>query len=350
MKLPLLWLATRRYAVGAIAITAGTLISPTRVIAQTQQYMVRELSGDDAIGVPCKLNNLGDIAGRADSALVGKTRASVWNRSNFKSKNLAAVADSDYSSAFDINDAGEVTGASNTDSGMVPFIWTVKGSLNRIPLLRGDSCGQAVAINKHGHVVGYSSGRDGVKAILWGRHIGMRNLGVLPGGSYCTARDVNDSDEVVGTSGSYTGDRAVLWTNAGSVRDLGTLPGDSASEAAAINNNGDVVGYSKGPRGMRAFIWSSGGGMQELGVLPGGNSSRAMDINELGQVVGTSTSAAGEHAFIWTKQTGIADLNSADSATLGFVFIEAHAINVRGQIVVMGISAHDSVMGNTTLL
>ena len=84
-------------------------------------------------------------------------------------------------------------------------------------------------------------------------------------------------------------------------------------EAAATNNNGDVAG---------------------VGVLPGGNSSRAVDINELGQVVGTSTSAAGEHAFSWTKQTGIADLNSADSATLGFVFVEAHAVNARGQIVV----------------
>jgi probable HAF family extracellular repeat protein len=345
MRLSLRWLATRRYAVGAIAIIAGTLISPSRVIAQTQHYMVRELSGDDVTGVPCKLNNLGDIAGRAGSAIGGKARASVWNRSNLQSKNLAAVAGGDYSSAFDINDAGEVTGASNTGSGMVPFIWTVKGSLNRIPLLRGDSCGQAVAINKHGHVVGYSSGSDGVKAFLWGRHIGMRNLGVLPGGSYCTARDVNDSDEVAGTSGSYAGDRAVLWAKAGNVRDLGTLPGDWASEAAAINNNGDVVGYSKGPRGMRAFIWSSGGGMQELGVLPGGNLSRAMDINDLGQVVGTSTSAAGEHAFIWKKQTGIADLNSADSAALGVVFIEAHAINARGQIIVMGQSAHESMMG-----
>src|SRR6185312_6748063 len=98
------------------------LDSPTRVIAQTQQYMVRELSGDDATVVPCKLNNLGDIAGRAGSAIGGKARASVWNRSNLQSKNLAAVAGGDYSSAFDINDAGEVTGASNTGSGMVPFI------------------------------------------------------------------------------------------------------------------------------------------------------------------------------------------------------------------------------------
>ena len=84
MRLSLLWLAKRRYAVGAIAIIAGTLISPTRVIAQTQQYMVRELSGDDATGVPFKLNNLGDIAGRAGSAIAGETRGAVWNHANFR--------------------------------------------------------------------------------------------------------------------------------------------------------------------------------------------------------------------------------------------------------------------------
>ena len=38
-----------------------------------------------------QLNNLGDIAGRAGSAIAGKARASVWNRSNLQSENLAAV-------------------------------------------------------------------------------------------------------------------------------------------------------------------------------------------------------------------------------------------------------------------
>ena len=95
---------------------------------------------------------------------------------------------------------------------------------------------------------------------------------------------------------------------------------------------------------MRAFIWSSNGGMQELGILPGGNSSRAMDINDRGEVVGSSISGTGEKAFIWTKQTGIVDLNSPASAAGGFVFIEAQAINSLGQIIVVGRSAHDSMM------
>ena len=173
----------------------------------------------------------------------------------------------------------------------------------------------------------------------------VRDLGVLPGGNYSSASDINDLDEVAGTSGSAAGDRAVLWTTNGNIRDLGTLPGDTSSEASAINNNGDVVGYSKGPRGMRAFLWTQATGMQDLGVLPGGNSSRALGINDMGAVVGTSTSSSGDRAFIWTSETGMRDLNGEASLTFGVVFVEAHAINNRGQILVMGSHMHDHENG-----
>jgi hypothetical protein len=56
----------------------------------------------------------------------------------------------------------------------------------------------------------------------------------------------------------------------------------------------------------------------------------------MGAVVGSSTSSSGDRAFIWTKQAGMRDLNSAASVTLGVVFVEAHAINYTGQILVMG--------------
>jgi probable HAF family extracellular repeat protein len=341
-------LRTWQRAMAVIAVILGSLISAIEVCGQRPQYVVTELSSDDATRVSCRLNNYGDIAGRSDSASHGEPRATLWNRSNLKSKHLRALVGGDYSAAFDINDTGEIVGVSNTDGAMVPFIWNARGDLSRIPLLPGDSCGQAVAINKHGDVAGYSSGENGVRAFLWRRNNAPLNLGVLHGGTHSMASDINDSDEVAGTSGSSTGDRAVLWTKSGNVVDLGTLTGDWASESAAINNKGEVVGYSKGPRGMRAFVWSSNGGMQELGILPGGNSSRAMDINDRGQVVGSSGSYSGEHAFIWTKQGGIADLNSTDSAGFGFIFIEAHAINARGQVLVAGGSAHDSMMSNMT--
>jgi len=331
-------------AMALIAVISGSVLGVIEVRGQTRQYIITELSSHDATRVPCKINNHGDIVGRADSAFHHSPRATVWNSSNLKAKHLRAFVGADYSSAFDINDEGEIVGGANTGAAMVPFMWNARGDLSRIPLLPADSCGQAIAINKHGHVVGYSSGDNGARAFLWIRNTATLNLGILPGGTHSLAHDVNDSDEVVGTSGSSGGDRAVLWTKSGNVLDLETLAGDWASEATAINNNGQVVGYSKGPRGMRAFIWSSNGGMQELGILPGGNSSRAMDINDRGEVVGSSISGTGEKAFIWTKQTGIVDLNSPASAAGGFVFIEAQAINSLGQIIVVGRSAHDSMM------
>jgi probable HAF family extracellular repeat protein len=173
-----------------------------------------------------------------------------------------------------------------------------------------------------------------------------RNLGILPGGDHSRAGDLNDWDEVVGTSASAAGDRAVLWTRAGNVRDLGTLPGDKSSEGVAINNDGDVVGNSKGPTSIRAFLWTKGNGMEELGVLAGGNSSQALDINDSGAIVGSSTSSSGDHAFIWTRQAGMRDLNSAASAALGVVLIEAHAINSKGEIIATGRSTHEADMNS----
>jgi probable HAF family extracellular repeat protein len=319
-----------------LAVTVGVVTCP-ETFGQTTVYTVSELS---VAGVPCRLNDLGDVAGRADDSLSGEIRATTWNRANLRPTNLGTLSGGEYSCASGINDAGEVAGAANMARSIVPFLWTPAGGPQRVPLLPGDNCGQALGINKYGHVVGYSSGPNGRRAFLWTRSAGVRNLGVLPGGNHSTACDINELDEVAGTSGSVAGDRAVLWTKNREVRDLGTLPGDTSSEASAINNNEDVVGYSKGPQGMRAFLWTQAGGMQDLGVLPGGNSSRALDINDMGVVVGSSTSSSGDRAFIWTKQAGIRDLNNTVPVSSGVVFVEAQAINKRGQILVTGIATH----------
>ena len=306
------------------------------VFGQTTAYVVTDLSKDDAAEVPVRLNNKGDIAGRAAKPTKGGIRATIWNYSDLKKKELGALSEGDYSSAFAINDTGQVAGVSNTAKALVPFLWTPASGFRPLPLLYGDKCGQAVGINKYGHVVGYSSGRNGAKAFVWSGTQGTRVLAGLPGGDHSRACDVNDLDQVVGTSDSTAGERAVLWSNTGNVLDLGTLPGDWASEATGINNMGEVIGCSKGPRGMHAFIWTPAGGMQQLGVLPGGTSSRALAINDLGEVVGSSTSTVGDHAFLWTRQRGMTDLNNADSANLGVVLIEAHSINAKGKIIAMG--------------
>jgi probable HAF family extracellular repeat protein len=327
-----------------LAVTVG-VVTFRETFGQTTDYSVLELS---ATGIPSRVNNWGDVAGRAIESALGETQATIWNHGSRRPKHLGKLQGGEHSSASGINDAGEVAGETNTAESIVPFVWTPRGGLRRSPLLAGDNCGQAFGINRHGHVVGYSSGSNGRRAFLWMRGGRVRDLGILPGGSYSSASDINDLDEVAGTSGSPAGDRAVLWTTNGNIRDLGTLPGYASSEASAINNNGDVVGYAKGPRGVRAFLWTQASGMQDLGALAGGNSSRALGINDMGAVVGSSTSSSGDRAFIWTRETGMRDLNSAASVTPGVVFVEAHAINNVGQILVMGSPMHESHMGGET--
>lgn len=316
----------------ALLLLIGAMLSVQNSFAQTAAYTVVEIT--PAGEIPIRLNDRGDVVGRGGGA--GQAQAMFWTRGNIQSKRMGALLAGEYSSASGINNAGEITGFSNTSTSVVPFIWKPKSGWQQLPLLPGDNCGQGFGINKSGDVVGYSSGPNGSRAFRWTGPEGIRELGRLPGGNYSRARAVNDSDEVVGTAASPGGKRAVLWTKDGQVRDLGVLPGDTASEAVAINNTGEVVGYSKGSSGLHAFIWNAAAGMRSIGSLPGGNASRALSINDAGCVVGSSSTSSGDHAFIWTKQDGMSDLNSAASAGLGVVFAEAQAINNAGQILILG--------------
>ena len=71
--------------VAMAALVAVNLFVPMNVRGQTQGYIVRQLSSDDAAAVPCKLNNLSDLAGRAGDPS-GATRAAIWSRGTLAGK------------------------------------------------------------------------------------------------------------------------------------------------------------------------------------------------------------------------------------------------------------------------
>ena len=104
-----------------------------------------------------------------------------WTHGNIQAKRMGSLLADDYSSASAINDAGEITGFSNTSASVVPFVWRPKSGWQRIPLLAGDNGGQGFGINKSGDVVGYSSGPNGTRAFRWTRTGGICQLGSLPG-------------------------------------------------------------------------------------------------------------------------------------------------------------------------
>ena len=74
-------------------------------------------------GAPCKLNNLGDVAGRAGDTPMGEIQATKWNRGALRRQHLGKLQGGDYSSANGINDSGEVAGAGNVTGSVVPFLW-----------------------------------------------------------------------------------------------------------------------------------------------------------------------------------------------------------------------------------
>jgi len=147
-----------------LAVTAG-VVTLRETLGETNAYTVSELS---AGGVPCRLNNLGDVAGKAGDSPSGETRAIIWNHGSLRPTNLGNLGGDEYSSASGINDAGEVAGAANTAKSIVPFVPTPTGGLRRVPLLPGDNCGQAFGINKYGHVAGLFSGVPLARELLLG--------------------------------------------------------------------------------------------------------------------------------------------------------------------------------------
>jgi len=156
----------------SFAATAG-VVTFRQTFGETTAYTILELS---AAGVPCRLNNLGDVVGKAGDSPSGEIRATIWNHGSLRPTNLGNLGRGESRSASGINDAGEVAGAANTAKSIVPFVRTPTGGLRRIPLLPGDNCGQALAINKYGHVAGYSSGSTGSRGFISWRKNGAKKV------------------------------------------------------------------------------------------------------------------------------------------------------------------------------
>src|SRR6476659_7366893 len=97
----------------ALLVAIAQLISARQTIAQTTTYTVVELSAPDEQLVPTRLNNLGDVVGRGAAGGPGQSRSTLWNRRTLLPRRLGVFSGGEYSSAFAINDAGDVAGASN---------------------------------------------------------------------------------------------------------------------------------------------------------------------------------------------------------------------------------------------
>ena len=251
------------------------------------------------------INNAGQVVGAADLATSAQ-RAFVWTADGGMI-GLGVLGELfpgfAFSGAHDINELGHVVGVTTVQGGSHAFLWTPAGGMVSLGTLGGPNS-SAWAINDAGQIVGRSDTAGGEEhAFLWTPGVGMISLGTL-GGSSSSAADINEAGQVVGRASLANGDEhAFLWTAASGMLDLGTLGVEgSRSQAEGINEAGEVVGLVN-DNDDRAFYWTAAGGMVELPTLTGIESG-ARAINNIRQIAGYGDIDTGDaHAVIWNRTT-----------------------------------------------
>ena len=237
---------------------------------------------------------------------------------------LGGTADSRFSTASDVNEAGQVVGASTTDSGEVhAFLWQ-DGAMTDLGTLGGGRS-EAVAVNDRGQVVGVSRTAAGDDhAFLWQDGV-MTDLGTL-GGHSSTATDINNAGQIVGRASTPDGrQHAFLWTpgylgQPGQMTDLQADASDSAA-TVKINESGQVlVDAVSDPD----FVWANGS-RTEIG--PPYTTTLSRVINDRGQVVGASFGDSGMTAFRWSGR------DTLGLTAPGVLSSDAFAANTRGDVV-----------------
>lgn len=263
-------------------------------------------SGDPAVSSEAlAINTGGQIVGKMGSGATspgqGPTLPFVWTAgSGIVELPLPDGLDSGV--AYDINDAGQITGGGapgdecEWSTGGRVLVWTVDPTGEVVEVRDLGSLGGAGAIGHGitalGDVVGvlWEAGDQEPQSFLWSEHA----VQILPAGGEALA--VNDDGTV---AGEWSG-RAGVWSTAG-LQVIGPL----GSVAHGLNNDGVVVGEVlsglDGERGL-GFVFEDGTS-SPLEALSGIDGSRSRGINAHGVVVGESyIPALGiTEAVIWIR-------------------------------------------------
>ena len=283
-------------------------------------HLLGTLPGD-VNGGAAGVNNLGQVAGFSGRS---PSRAFLSEANGGSLHEIAPSAQGTESSAFAVNNRGQVTGYIHSPD-LHAFLTAPNGGPTQDLGTLGGTLSVGYDVNDSGQVAGASSlaGGDVEHAFLSDKNGGtLHDLGTL-GGKGSTAYGVNEHGQVVGYA-SLRGDRVahafLSRENGGSLIDLGTL-GRFDSLAFAVNDSGVVVGQSRVGNVYHAFIYSAGAGMQDLNSFIDPQLalelSYANDVNERGQILATAIVDGQQQAFLLTPINGVVDFGSTVILLIG---------------------------------
>jgi probable HAF family extracellular repeat protein len=304
-----------------------TLFAATLYVA----VPIPTLGGGSTYGTA--VNASGQVAGWADTDASGAAHRHAFLFSNGVTTNLGTLAGGTQSFAYAINDAGQVSGASNANgAGQLRAALFETGAVTDLSSLVGGTISNAYGINNRGDLAG-ATNRTGIAhgyLLQSGSGVAV-DVGTF-GGALSQAYGINSAGHVTGFAHVPSQD-AHAFRYDGALNDLGTL-GGKVSIGNAINVADHVVGQSSlpGDAVSHAFL-HDGQTMIDLGSL--GGTSAAHGVNAADTVVGDYMDAQGVSRAFVLYQGDLIDLNNVTSGLNGALLSTATAINDSGQIVAM---------------
>lgn len=272
-----------------IAVGSSITASTSRAMRWQSGVLTDLGSLGGSIGAAWGVNSAGVITGTAYNAS-SQNRAFRWTEGGGM-QSLGTLG-GNFSEGRAINESGTIVGvAFQADFTFRAFRWTEGGGMQSLGTL--DEGSTAYDINNAGFVTG-GSDVDGVRHVfLWSEGGGMADLGKPGSLDYASGQGINEAGDLVGDGGSGSVFKA--WIKRSGMG-YSILPGLGTIDTRArkINSAGDVVGRSwtgGGSDSSQAVIWYGGSSLANLNdQLVGGagwNLLEAYDINDAGQIVGT---------------------------------------------------------------
>jgi uncharacterized membrane protein len=323
-----------RELIGALSLASVLTTAPLAVMAHSTNHHSPGSQGPDLsycvydLGPGLEIagiNNRNQIVGSA--ALPGDlVQGFVWHWDK-GIRLVGLLPGAAISVAYDINDLGQVVGATGGgDLLSVAYIWDPRTGMRAITALGGDAA-SATNINNAGQIAGYATtqnpdegfhlffrDRDGeIQDVGPGVAFGLTNHGVLGLSTYSQTAPESEM---------------FFWNKRTGAHQVPNLPEHSLiifpeNSANALSDRFEVVGALSQQGTVHAVRWTWQSGMQDLGTLSGAGYSAASGVNNWGTIVGWSTDGESS-AIIWRKQSGMRALGDLIDSTSEITEQNAH--------------------------